>query len=57
MWHWYCVVDVLYPRLSDWTHLQWALLIVQLVAHEVGEFILHVRVAMQLFTNYFGGTG
>jgi len=23
MWH--CSVDVAYPRLSDWTRLQWAL--------------------------------
>jgi len=22
---WQCVVDVAYPRLSDWTRLQWAL--------------------------------
>jgi len=25
IWHWDCVVDVSYPRLSDWTRLQWAL--------------------------------
>jgi len=25
MWHWHCIVDVSYPRLSDWTRLQWAL--------------------------------
>ena len=23
--HWHCGVDVWYPRLSDWTRLQWAL--------------------------------
>jgi len=23
MWH--CGVDVMYPRLSDWTRLQWSL--------------------------------
>jgi len=22
MWHWHCGVDVLYQRLSHWTHLQ-----------------------------------
>jgi len=25
MWHWHCIVDVSYPRLSDCTRLQWAL--------------------------------
>jgi len=25
MWHRHCGVDVAYPRLSDWTRLQWAL--------------------------------
>jgi len=29
----------------------------QLVLHEVGKSILCMRVAMELFTNYFGGTG
>jgi len=25
MWHWHCVVDVLYPQLSHCSCLQWAL--------------------------------
>jgi len=25
IWHWHCGVYVSYPRLSDWTRLQWAL--------------------------------
>jgi len=43
MWHWHCGVDVLNPQLSDWTHLQWALHIAQLVAHKAGESILCVK--------------
>jgi len=40
---------IAYLHLSDWTRLQ-------LVAHEAGESILCIRVATQIFTNYFGGT-
>jgi len=43
MWHWYCVVDMSYPWLSDWTRLQWAMGIAQLEAHAMGESILCVR--------------
>jgi len=39
---WHCSVDVTYA-LSDWTGLQWALGIVQLVAYKAGESILCVR--------------
>ena len=39
MWH--CSVDVAYPRLSEWTRLQWALHM--LVALEKGEPITCVR--------------
>jgi len=44
-------VDVAYPRLSDWTCLQWALH--SLIVQQTGPFSAW-GVAMWLFPNYFG---
>jgi len=44
MWH--CAVDVAYPRLSDWTRLQWALH--RLVAHAADETFIVCLFAAKL---------
>jgi len=49
MWH--CGVDVVYPRLSDWTCLQWTLH--SWHTHLASPFSAS-GVAMRLFQSYFG---